>query len=295
MKKFFFFAVAAMFAFAACTDPNNENDPKNKASEVKTCAENLVAYFPLESAEQAVKAEGITFASKNGAGDFGNGQIGNGYVNTAENNNEAYLKFDLAADNPLSKLEDVTFTVWVKNIEEFQKGGLFSVNGKIFPTQDWPSMVVLFDNKGFVKDEAGNDTDVKDQQINGRFMFKKDDGNETNMWMANWDPAFAKYGTWMQLAFTYVGSTGAWVIYIDGVKIKEGEYGDTMPWGKCIPEDANAFYVGGWSSFIEKYTGAADWQCSFSGRIDEIRFYNKALSEEEIQALRREELAIALS
>ena len=68
-----------------------------------------------------------------------------------------------------------------------------------------------------------------------------------------------------------------------------------MPFGKCIPEDATAFYVGGWSSWIESYQGAADWQSFFSGSIDEIRFFNKALSEQEIQALRKEEIAIALS
>ena len=296
MKKFFLLAAVAMFAFAACDDPANEgNDPKNDAPEVKTCAENLVAYFPLESAENAVKAEGITFNSKAGAADFKTGEIGKGYSNTAGNNDEAYFKFNLAKENALSSLKDVTITLWAKNIEEFQKGGLLSANGKLFETQDWPSLVLLFDNKNTVKDEAGEDTGVKTQQINGRIMFKKDDGSETNLWLDTWDPAFAKYATWFQIAFTYVAETGVWALYVDGVKVKDAEYGDKMDFGKCIPADANALYIGGWASRIEKYTGAQDWMCSFSGSIDEIRIFNKALTEEEIQALRKEELAIALS
>lgn len=289
MKKVFVLALAAMFAFVACNkDP--KDDPKDKTPEVKTCAENLVLHMPFEAADNAVKVgEGFTFEKKAGAADFGEGYIGNGYVNTAGNNNEAYMKFKLAANNALSKLEDVTITVWVKNIKDFQKGGLFSVNGKLFPTQDWPSLVVMFDNKG-VDEETG----VERQQVNGRIMFKLADGNESNLWLDTWDAAFAKYNSWFQFAYTYTASTGAWALYVDGVKVKDAEYGDKMPWGKCVPSDANAFYVGGWASWIETYAGAADWMSFFSGSIDELRIYNKALTEAEIQALRKEEVAIAL-
>ncbi len=291
MKKFYFIAasIAMLAAFASC-EPKPVGPDEPEKPEVKTAKENLVVYMPFESAEEAVKVgEGITFASKNGGASFGAGEIGNGYVNSTGKNEEAYLKFNLAKDNALSKLTDVTVTVWVKNIEDFQKGGLLSVNGKLFPTQDWPSLVMMFDNKG-VDEETG----AKRQQINGRIMFKNAEGNETNLWLDTWDAAFAKYASWFQLAFTYEASTGAWALYVDGVKVKEAEYGDKMAFGGCIPSDANALYVGGWSSFIEKYAGAADWQTYFAGSLDELRIFNKALSEAEIQALRKEEVAIAL-
>ena len=151
-------------------------------------------------------------------------------------------------------------------------------------------MIAYFDNKG-----TDEETGVKRQQVNGRFMFKNAEGAETNLWLDTWDPAFAVYGKWFQFAFTYQASTGAWALYVDGVKVREAEYGDKMPFGKCIPADASAIYVGGWSSFIEKYPGAAEWQMYFGGSIDEIRFYNKPLTEAEIQSLRKEEVAIALS
>ena len=295
MKKLFVLALAAMFAFAACEKEPQDDPNKDKTPEVKTCAENLVLYMPLEAADNAVKVgEGFTFASKNGAADFGTGYIGKGYVNTAANNSEAFFKFNLAASNALNKLTDVTITLWAKNIEDFQKGAFFSVNGKHFETQDWPSLVVMFDNKGTVQDEEGNDTGVKNQQINGRMMFKNAEGGETNMWLDTWDPAFAKYNAWFQVAFTYEAASGAWALYVDGVKIKDAEYGDKMAWGGCVPADANAFYLGGWASWIETYQGAADWMSFFSGSIDELRIYNKALTEAEIQALRKEEVAIAL-
>ena len=292
MKKVFMLFDDGLMLAACNLDDIKDviDDATDKLTEIQTAKDNQVVYLPLNSAEKAVAiGEGISFASKNGAADFQKGQVKNAYFNTSAKNDESYLKFNLAKDNALSKLEDVTITVWVKNVEEFQKGGLFSVNGKHFATQDWPSFVVMFDNKGV--DEA---TQEKRQQINGRIMFKKDDGSETNMWLDTWDPAFAVYDKWCQIAFTYTASTGAWSLYVDAVKVKDAEYGDKMPFGKCIPADADALYVGGWSSWIEKYQGAADWQTFFAGGIDEIRIFNKALSENEVSALYREELNFAL-
>ena len=299
MKKFLTLALVAMFAFVACQKDNNKEDDKNKTPEVKTCAENLVLHMPFEAADNAVKVgEGFTFAEKKGAADFGTGYIGNGYVNTKANNDEAYFKFNLAKNNALTKLESITFTVWVKNNEEFQKGCLFSVNGRHFGTQDWPSLVTMFDNKGTEKDADGNDTGVKTQQVNGRFLFPAvaEDGSQTTVdpWLDTWNAAFAKYGTWFQYAFTYDAATGAWALYVDGVKIKDAEFGPKNPVKECFASDLNAFYVGGWASWIEKFNGAADWMSFFSGSIDELRIYNKALTEAEIQALRKEEVAIAL-
>ena len=285
----------ALVAVVSCNKPDDGKDDKDKTPEVKTCAENLVLHMPFEAADNAVKVgEGFTFDKKAGNADFGTGYIGNGYVNKAGNNSEAYLKFNLAKNNALSKLQDITITLWAKNVEAFQKGCLFSVNGKHFPTQDWPCVVMMFDNKGFEKDEEGKETTVKTQQFNGRFMFKKADDSGTDLWLDTWNSAFAKYNTWFQFAFTYTASTGAWSFFIDGVKIKDAVFGDMMPWGECVPADASAFYVGGWASWIENYDGAQDWMSFFSGSIDELRIYNKALTEAEIQALRKEEVAIAL-
>ncbi|MBO4467600.1 MAG: LamG domain-containing protein [Bacteroidales bacterium] len=289
--------VAAGLMMAACSleDLQNlANDVTDKLTEVQTAKDNLVVYLPLESETNAVKVgEGITFDSKVGAAGFAKGEVGQGYTNTSAKNDEAYLKFKLAKDNALTKLEDVTVTMWLKNVEEFQKGGILSVNGKLFEGQDWPSLVLLFDNKGVEKDEEGNETGVKTQQVNGRIMFKKDDGSETNLWLATWDKAFAVYDKWFQFGFTYVANTGAWSLYVDGVKINDAEYGDKMPFGKCIPADANTLYLGAWASFIEKFS-SAEWQCSFAGSIDEVRFYNKALSETEMAELYKEEVKNSL-
>lgn len=296
MKKLFFLAVAGLM-MAACSLSDLEdlaNQAKDKLTEIQTAKENMVVYMPLESADKAIKlGEGITFAAKEGAAGFDKGEGGNAYFNTSGKNDPAYLKFNLAKDNALRKLEDVTITLWAKNIEDFQKGGFFSVNGKTFPQQDWPSLIVYLDNKGIEKDEAGNETGVKTQQVNGRCIFKNAEGLETNLWLDTWNSAFAVYDKWFQFGWTYDHTTGAWALYVDGVKVRDAEYGDKIAFGKCIPEDATALYIGGWASFIEKYVGAADWQMYFAGGIDEIRIFNKALTEAEMLELYKEEVKLS--
>lgn len=290
--------VAAGLMMAACSLEDLKNvvdEGLDKLTEVQTAKDNLVVYLPLESETNAVKlGEGITYGSKAGAAGFAKGEVGQGYTNTSAKNDEAYLKFNLASGNALSKLEDVTITLWTKNVEEFQKGGFMSVNGKNFPQQDWPSFIVYLDNKGIEKDEDGNETGVKTQQVNGRLMFKDALGLETNLWLDTWDKAFAVYDKWFQFGFTYDHTSGAWALYVDGVKVKEAEYGDKIAFGKCIPEDATALYVGAWASWVEKYVGAADWQMYYAGSIDEIRFFNKALSETEMAELYKEEVKNSL-
>ena len=283
MKKLLLIAAVAMLAIVSCNKPEKE-DEKNKIPEVKTCAENLVMHFGFDS--DAAPGTGVTFAeSKGNASTDAEGYIGKGWCNTSGNNmTQAYTKYTLAANNPLKGLTDMTFTAWLKLKEECSKGAILSVNGSGI---DWPAFIAYFDNSN-----TGEDG-VKTQQVNGRVVLHDAEGGEQNIWLDTWDPAFAQYSKWFQFAFTYEAATGIWALYVDGVKVKEAEFGPKLPVGGFVTSAANAIYVGGWASFIE---GASDqdWQSYFAGSLDEIRIYNKALTEAELQALRKEEVAIAL-
>lgn len=288
MKKVLvlFAFVAAAVSFAACDPADNPaNDPGQ--SLVTVAADNLVVYMPLESAEKTVSVgEGISFAGANGSASFAEGILGNGYVNTTgDNMKQAFLKFNLASNNVLKNLESMTFSCWVKLNESCSKGALLSVNGSGI---DWPAFIAYFDNSGT------DDTGVKTQQVNGRLVFHDAEGVEQNLWLDTWDPNLAKYGKWFQFAFTYDSTTGYWIIYVDGLNIKEAEFGPKIPVSNLVTASCNAMYVGGWSTFIEGQSNQ-DWQSYFAGSIDEIRIYNRVLSETEIATLRVEELSAAVA
>ena len=229
MKKAFLFMAAALtLAAFSCKKPANGTDEQNPGAQVTVAAENLVAYFPLESAEKAVTVgEGITFDSKKGAGDFGDGRIGKAYTNTKKMNiEEAYLKFNLAKNNAFTKLESMTFSAWVyvptplanpSNPSEklTAKGAILSFNGTgVEPA--WPSFVYLLDNEG-VNEETGKAW----MQFNGRVDFLSVEG-KPNMWPNASDEAYAAKDKWIHVARTYDATTGAWVTYANGLKTFEG-------------------------------------------------------------------------
>ena len=289
MKKFFLFAASVMMlaTFVSCNNNGGGKDDPKKA-EVQTAKENLVAHFGFD--EKEVPGAGIAFVENKGAASISSkGFIGNGWTNTTGNNlSQAYTKYSLASSSALSGLKDITFTAWVKLIENCSKGAILSING--MPSGfDWPLFIAYFDNTG-----SDADTGAKTQQVNGRLAWNAATPDEMNLWLDTFDAAFAKYDTWFQFAFTYEASSGNWALYADGIKVKEATSDSRFDFNKLIASASNAIYVGGWASFIEGASNA-EWQSFFAGSIDEIRFYNKVLSEAELQALRKEELTISLS
>ena len=288
MKKFFLFAASfAMLAMFASCEPKDEPTPEPEKPTVKTCADNLVLHFGFEANE--TPGTGVALVESKGAASLdGDGYIGKGWSNTTGNNlNQAYTKYSLASASGLSGMKDVTLTAWVKLSKECSKGAILSING--MPAGfDWPLFIAYFDNTQTT--EEG----VEEQQVNGRLVFHDAEGNEQNLWLSTFDKAFAKYGEWFQFAFTYEAASGTWGLYVDGVNVTTAEFDPKIEFSNLLTSTSNAIYVGGWASFIEGASNA-EWQSFFAGSIDEIRVFNKALSEAELQALRKEEVAIALS
>ena len=227
MKKIFYSLalVSLIFAGFSCSKPNNGNrtdtiDDKNndgvpddktddntpeepEKPTVKTAAENLVLHISFDTDNLIEVGEGVTFKESKGQAGIATGFIGKGWTNKAKNNtSEAYSKFDVASDNLFKKLESVTFTAWVNNNKDFYKGGVISLNGgrNGDAPHDFPAFNVYLDNNNPVTIE---DAQVPAQQVNGRMIFHDDNGAEQNLWLDTNDPAFAIYGNWFQLAFTY--------------------------------------------------------------------------------------------
>ena len=220
----------------------------------------------------------------------------------------AYSKFDVASANLFKKLDDMTFTVWVKNNKDYYKGGVVSLNGgrNGDKPHDFPAFNVYLDNNNPV---TIDDQQVPAQQVNGRFIMHDDKGAEQNVWLDTNDPAFAIYDEWFQLAVTYQLNTqkpvdpenpegdkktcATVMLYANGQLVAERAFDPNIPFNNLVTDYANAFYVGAWSTYVEG-DSTQSWQSYWAGSIDEIRMYNKALSEEEISALYKEELNINL-
>ena len=294
MKKIFYLAAAMSIAmFASCEKNDGNNGGGSEATQVTVATDALVLHLPFEDGSVA-KGEGVTFASKEGKADLVAGFIGKAYTNTSGDAKEAgYLKYNLAATNCIKSLKSFTFSAWVKR-PALGSGAIFSVNGG---TSDWGStMHFMFDNSGVGEDGATY------QQFNARIDSYKE-GEDGVMFQAScWPnvqgPEFAKVDQWFHVARTYDATTGAWVVYVDGVQTHDGvhEYGDPAgPFGDLDlnSETMNALYIGGWAAIIDGVNNQS-WMTYFNGSIDEVRMYNRALTAAEIGKLWQEEKLISL-
>ena len=297
-------------------DNNQQQEEGNKEQEkvtVKTGADNLVLHISFDNDNLVEKGEGVTFKENKGDASIGTGFIGKGWTNKASNNTkEAYSKFDVASGNLFKKLQDVTFTAWVKNNKDYYKGAIISLNGGKMSDgnpHDFPAFIVYLDNNNPVEIDG---VSTPAQQVNGRFIFHDSQNAEQNLWLDTNDPAFAIYGNWFQLAFTYqlnqtvevpageegcIPTTkiaGTVKLYANGQFVAERTFDPNIPFNNLVTDAANALYVGAWSTYVEGHS-TQSWQSYWAGSLDEIRLYSKAFTADEILALYKEEIAINLN
>ena len=290
MKKIFFLAAAMSVAmFVSCEKQGGNNDDDN-ATKVTVAEDALVLHLPFEDGEVAV-GKGFSYDSKKGTADFVDGFIGKCYTNTAASaDSEAYLKYNIAADNCINDLTSFTFSAWVKRPAN-GSGAFFSINGGVDGFW-WTTMQFIYDN--LVGEEG-----AQEHQFNGRF-----EHNGVAQWPNTQNVAFTALDTWYQIVRTYDENTSEWNVYVDGVKLPIVD-GDGNPINKMMDgenplgalnlanEAMNALYIGGWASRIEGKQNET-WMTYFNGSIDEVRIYNRALTDQEIGQLWQQEKLINL-
>ena len=306
MKKVLVFAALFSVALFSCTKPggdradggkNNEGGEGKETEKVipQTAKENLVLWVSFDEDKLVEVGEGVTLGENKGKVALNKGFIGNAWTNTGGDNTvEAYTKLNLAAGNALTKMDSYTFTCWAKLPKDKEaKCGIISFNGTGVENT-WPSFVFLFDNISDVTPDEGDPFQA--QQFNGRIDFLSVEGKPA-MWPNCASDIFMKKNEWFQLARNYDATTGHWANYANGQLVNEGDF---LPGDKIVgsvsaafAEDCNALYIGGWASRIEG-KASDTWQTYCPGQLDELRFYNKALTAEEILALYKEEVNINL-
>ena len=134
--------------------------------------------------------------------------------------------------------------------------------------------------------------------MKGIFRIKNEDGSEfggdaVNVirqedWMDNthtWN-ANKIGGQWAHVVYTYDGATATNRIYVNGVKISNSAWevrngGDAKMLNHFTPTRP----VIGALETVVSGTNTDTWNAALKGQVDEVRFYDKALSQQEIGAL----------
>ena len=284
MKKILLI-VAAMTAVAmvSCKKDPAKDETKENTGGIDVAKENLVAYLSFDD-ETVQKGADITFASKEGSAELAKGIRGKAYSNSkATTTDKAYLVYNLGANNPFKSLSSFTVSVWVKVPASAGTGSMFSVNGG----DATMSNLMLFREGGSDKDGI----DIKAYLYNSTTKWKGQDIRLKN-------EAF-EVDKWFLLGYTYDENTSTMTLWANGVKIGDSiRYADEKPevgeqplLGKLtLQPNMTKLYFGAWTKQVET-NAADDWMGYYPGALDEFRLFNKALSEAEMLALYKAEVA----
>jgi hypothetical protein len=247
----------------------------NNADEV--ASSNLVAYWGLngdgkeaKSGAMPSKSQNVTFTSggpKGQAASFASG----------------FLSYD--AITALNSLPNATISMWV-NVKN--NGSNPSSFFTLTRPNEWAGNINLMAETGWRK--ATSDTLV----IKGLVVTKvagndswQDSRNEPTKGGVQ---AALFGGKWTHIVMTWDGATSMFKVYANGVKISNPEWearGTTGPLSFTTPTKA---IIGAWGTNVSGGTAEA-WQVPMTGMVDEIRVFNKALSDGDINSLYQLELA----
>ncbi len=242
---------------------------------------NLVAHFTFDGTVADAKG-GVTGGALNNGGSFTAGRKGLAYTPTVTNNKtNTFISY--SNPGPVATLTSFTITMWV-NTAKHDGGaqGIFTL------TKDDGSFWGNF----FLMVEGNNSTDNK--------MFMKLHMEKNNApFVEHWLEPFGDfrpddmYNAWRHIAWTYDAATSKVGWYINGQKktLPPGAEdrkadGTGTALGALNFKNPAKFVIGGMQNHLgAPYNTPEPWMLNFTGKLDEFRIYNKALSEIEISAI----------
>jgi hypothetical protein len=269
--------LCGMTALSCSDDDDEENDGKVDPSTIASA--NLIAYFPFEdngtdeiTALASTESPNVTYVA---------GKRGQAYQG-AEN---AYFLYDLPAASKLKTLEAFSISMWFYGTPAIDGvapvPGIIQINGTSDPT--WGNLCLTQDR---MPDEADS--------LNIKMVFHKEGAVWANQFIGFSNNKFIE-NMWFHIVFTYDNTTSKYMVYVNGDPLDLSE-GITDRWaagddvdprpalGNLIFNNATQMSIGGW---MQKIIGAStdEWMGYFTGKMDELRIYDRGLTADEVKSL----------
>jgi len=297
-KKWFFsaiiFALCTSVAFYACNN-DDDDDPidDGKIDPSTIAAANLIAYWDFEDSPQdAISQRGVaTSAVKYQAGRRGKAFQG------GEN---AYISFDLASTDKLATLKTFTVAMWAKAPKIPAGKGIpcfFQLSGN-----GWEGALSVFQ-------ENMPDNNAPDS-VKFKGFFAKQGAEWAGQWWDKSHPSMTA-DKWFHFVINYNNATSIATIYVNGDVFKfqtlsaydspvryQSDPGSAENVNQAqklgdlklpLRDNNNKGIIGYWA-IKAFFDGEEDWQGFYTGMIDELRIYDKALSDAEVKELYDAEL-----
>ncbi|NRF41594.1 LamG domain-containing protein [Pedobacter foliorum] len=287
-------ALAISFSLVQCTKAEKDDDftPGDpppveggfvNSSEIEPAS--LVAYFPFEDNVDDKQAT-VTGGAIKGSGTFTEGRKGKAYQGA----NGAFISY--ANPGAVGALTSFTVSFWI-NTQKHDGGaqGVFALSKE--DGSFWGNFFVIIE---------GNNSS-SDKMLT-KLHFEKNVTppiNNVEQWLDLPEALRPDnmYGAWRQITYTYDETTSKVAYYANGqrITIDENNAGaivnrtdrkanDTTPLGALAFKNPAKFVIGGYQNQLgAPYGGAEPWMLTYTGKLDEMRIYKKALTPQQVSAL----------
>ncbi|GAB3943476.1 hypothetical protein GCM10028805_09760 [Spirosoma harenae] len=218
-----------------------------------------------------------------------NATFGTGVKGQALQLSSGYLLYPtITALSSASALANLTVSAWVNTSNNGTTAS--QVFGLASPTaSDWGQMINLLLETGQKK--ATSDTLILHGFI-GQYASGQRSGQD-NVNNGGAADAGTKYkvvkgaGQWVHYVFKYDGSASTIDIYANGAVVSNSDYRVRGTTGPLVFPTPSQVLIGAFPNVNSGFASSANqvWQGLFNGSIDEVRVYNKALSDTDISSL----------
>ncbi|MFZ0282917.1 MAG: LamG-like jellyroll fold domain-containing protein [Bacteroidales bacterium] len=260
--------------FSSCKkDENVPDDGKIDPSTIATT--NLIAYFPFDgNATESIAA--LTPAVQTGV-TYVAGRRGQAYQGA----DLAHLLYTLPAASKMKTLKSFSIGLWFKS--PLVTGDPEPIFFQIGKSDDlfWGNFTLVLNRLSATADSL---------QFKAFFLKTGVEWSGQNVGYSNKSFVINK---WMHMIFEYDATTSKYKIYKDGVQVvtntgvedrKTGPAPGGVPLGDLGFANADVINIGAWRPKTEG-TATDAWMGWFKGNLDELRVYDKALSDAEALAL----------
>lgn len=223
-------------------------------------AGNLVGYWAFDGSyiDSVSKTVGTSVGTSFTGGFKGQALQGviNGYVLSAPS-------------TAIKNMQSFTITEWVNTPPP--STGIIDIFTLSNTTKFWGNIELFFEN--------GSDNS------NGKLRLHVFQNGNDNTYSV--DGVTSLFNTWTNIAFTYDAPSSTFTLYVNGSKVNSGTLANVS--GPLSFADVGNLVFGTtqFQTTPSQTSGASSqpWASFLTGRLDEVRVYNKALSASDLQAL----------
>ncbi len=250
---------------------DNPDDGKIDPGTIAT--NNLVAYFPFDG--DAVESIASIAPTVTTGVTYVTGRRGQAYQGA----DLAHLLYTLPANSKMKTLTSFTVALWIKSpLVTGDPEPIFFQIGKSTDLY-WGNLTL-----------ALNRLDATADSLQFKAFFYKDGVDWSGQHVSYSNQAFT-INTWMHIVFEYDATTSKYKIYKNGVQVvtntgvEDRKTGDGQgPLGALAFVNADVINIGAWRPKTEGSATDA-WMGWFLGNLDEMRVYDKALTDTEVKDL----------